>query len=281
MESRIESFENQLIQENLSPNTINSYIGDIRDFLSFLKDRGVVLCPQVEKIHLDAFTKELTNRGMKKSTLYRKSTTVKKFFHFLLVKELIDNDPSDAVERPRVERKISHCLLRKDVDAMIAAIDENHPLGLRDRVVIEVLYTTGIKVSELIALEIRDYDQERGRLTIRGEVNPRVLDTGGVLDRLLVNYLDSQAGQDATRGMFTNAKGDKISRQSIWKVIKKYAAKAGLNPEINPHSFRNAHVVGEILKGVPVGEIMTRLGIQGNLDTTYYQRCLMKEESEG
>ncbi|OPL08436.1 MAG: hypothetical protein AVO33_10795 [delta proteobacterium ML8_F1] len=281
MENRIESFADQLREENLSPNTINSYLGDIKDFLSFLKAKGVMLCPQVEKRHLDAFTEELTSRGMKKSTLYRKSTTVKKFFHFLMVRELIDDNPSQTLERPRVERKISHCLLRKDIDAMVAAIDPNHSAALRDRLIIEILYATGIKVSELIQLEIGDFDSNRGHLVIQGPPSPRTLGLEEDLIGLLEDYIGTLKIQGDASGLFVNQRGDKISRQSIWKVVKKYAHKADLSQEINPHSFRNAHVVGEILKGVPLREIMSNLGIQGSLDTAYYQQCLKREENKG
>ncbi|MBN2260877.1 MAG: tyrosine-type recombinase/integrase [Clostridiales bacterium] len=279
MERKLENFIDFLHSNELSNNTIISYERDIMDFYEYLKNKEILDYDSVADIHIKEFMKKLTDRGISNSTVYRKSTTIKKFFSFLISKNMIENDPTLKFKRPRVIRETPDCLTREELDEIIKMLPIDSNIGKRDFVILELLFGTGIKVSELINLQVTDIDFNAKHLRVF-QNSGRNIPLNENLLLILENYLSTvrdEFNKDSSEALFLNYKGYSISRQGIWKIIKKYSQGSIVDKEINPHTLRNSYAVHLIKIGKKPEHISKIMGYNHTLSPQFFAHCIGEE----
>jgi integrase/recombinase XerD len=268
MKNHHEMFFSELAEKNFSLNTIQSYRHDLSDFFVFLKECNINSIDEIKKSHVRSYSERMKSCGLSDASIYRKSTTIIGFFRFLKNKFPEINDPTKEIERPKIHRENPDYISEENLRRLIDHIDLKTFIGQRDRMILEVLYGTGIKVSELINLEIIDIDLEGSNLFVKG----RYIPLGNTLIALINNYLEHirpSFDKDVSSRLFLNYKGYQISRQGIWKNIKKYSSIAGLKPSITPHMLRSSYAINRINSGIQLTVIQKEMGYR-KLDSTRF-----------
>ncbi|MCK4667790.1 tyrosine-type recombinase/integrase, partial [Candidatus Dependentiae bacterium] len=235
-------------QRNYSPHTIKSYRDDIKVFIEFLADEYIDI--SVEKIdhftirHFLSFMSEQKHLG--KNSINRKLSALKSFFKYLIRSGELENNPVDAIIRPKRPKRLPEYLEESDMNTLLDSIIDDTFLSLRNRTMLELLYSTGIRVSELVGTDIRSYDSIGGVLKVFGKgQKERIIPIGGAaqdwldkyLARGLVKYQDHFSSQD--NPLFITKSGNRISTRSIRRIINSIIRKIGLKLHVSPHTFRH------------------------------------------
>ncbi|TDY43435.1 integrase/recombinase XerD [Alicyclobacillus sacchari] len=271
MDEWIQQFMEHLrVERGLSVNTLDSYERDLRAFHMYLNERGC-RWGDVERHHINAYLAHLHARGRASSTLSRNLASIRSFFHFLVREDLLPRDPTLHVETPRIEKRLPRVLTPEDVDRLLRAPDPSGPTGLRDVAMLELLYATGIRVSELVSLRCEDVHLAAGFLRCFGKGGKeRVIPIGEYALRALLAYLDHarpvlvRAGETA---LFVNHHGTQMSRQGFWKIIKKHAREAGIVSDITPHTLRHSFATHLLERGADLRAVQEMLG-HADISTT-------------
>ncbi|GIO39035.1 tyrosine recombinase XerD [Paenibacillus antibioticophila] len=272
MQQAAASFITYLTQQRkLSPSTLESYSRDIEHFLDYLTDRGISAYPELTRTGVMLYFARLREQGKAPATIARSSVALKAFLQFLLQDNIIEQDLASAITPPKLEKKLPDILSLEETQLLLEAPDDTTPLGLRDKAILELLYATAIRVSELIALNIRDVDIGVRFLRCSGDAGKeRILPFGMETARWLDKYLSELRGESAfhpeQKPLFPNRSGERISRQGIWKLLKKYADRAGLVKDITPHTLRHSCAVHLLESGADVRSVQEMLG-HGDLAT--------------
>lgn len=272
MQQAAASFIDYLTQQRkLSPSTLEGYSRDIGHFLEYLTDRGISAYPELTRTGVMLYLARLREQGKAPATIARSSVALKAFLQFLLQDHIIEQDLASAITPPKLEKKLPDILSFEETQLLLEAPDYYTPLGLRDKAILELLYATAIRVSELIALNIRDVDIGVRFLRCSGEAGKeRILPFGMETAEWLDKYVRETWGEGALRleqePLFPNRSGERISRQGVWKLLKKYANRAGLAKEITPHTLRHSCAVHLLESGADVRSVQELLG-HGDLAT--------------
>ncbi len=277
MKNHHEMFFSELAEKNFSLNTIQSYRHDLSDFIVFLKECGIDSIEEIHNSHIHSYSKKMRTCGLSDASIYRKSTTIISFFRFLKTKYPEITDPTKEIERPKIHRENPDYLNEENLRRLIDHIDLKAFIGQRDRMIFEVLYGTGIKVSELINLEVNDLDLDHSLLNVKG----REIPLGKTLITLIINYLEHirpSFNKDGNTRLFLNYKGYQISRQGIWKNIKKYSYMAGLKPSITPHMLRSSYAINRINNGAQLTVIQKEMGYRKLDSSRFFIQSSFEEE---
>ncbi len=275
MKVRVESFIKYLHSNKLSHNTIISYERDIREFSKFLSSKNIIDYQEIEQVHISDFVDQMTLKGVSNSTIYRKSTTIKKFFSFLLKDDLITHNPTLEIKRPKVKRDLPDCISREEFDLIVNEIDKTSLVGKRDYLIFESLFGTGIKVSELINVNVDDVNMNTNELMINNN-NVRNIPLKTELLEIVSDYFINTRSnfiKYPTDALFLNYKGDRISRQGIWKIIKKYSHQSPIDKEINPHTLRNSYAVHLFNNGEKPEHVRKIMGYNHIISSKYFSCC--------
>ncbi|MEF2964421.1 site-specific tyrosine recombinase [Paenibacillus sp. M1] len=252
-------------QKNLSGSTLESYGRDVRQFLAYLRDKGTPELKDVTRAGVLLYFGTLRELGKAPATVARVSVSLRAFFQYLLRESIIDSDPFVSVKLPAPDRNLPAVLTVEETQKLLGMPDSASTLGLRDRAMLELMYATGIRVSELISLDIGDIDTGVRFLRCSGDAGKeRILPFGTVtadwLDRYLVEARP-QFGQALPEvPLFPNRSGGRMSRQGFWKVIKKYGHAAGISKEITPHTLRHSFAVHLLEGGADIRSVQEMLG---------------------
>ncbi|MEA3423113.1 MAG: tyrosine-type recombinase/integrase [Bacillota bacterium] len=278
MKVRVENFVEYLHSNKLSHNTIISYERDIREFSKFLRSKDIDDYREIEQVHISDFIEQMTFKGERDSTIYRKSTTIKKFFSFLLKNNLITYNPTLEIKRPKVKRELPDCISREEFDLIISEIDKKSFVGKRDYLIFESLFGTGIKVSELINVNVDDIDLTTSELVVDNN-SVRNIPLKKELLEIISDYfinIRSSFIKYPTDALFLNYKGDRISRQGIWKIIKKYSNRSQIDREINPHTLRNSYAIYLFKSGKKPEQVRKIMGYNHIISSRYFSCCTNK-----
>lgn len=248
----------------LSPATVESYGDDLKNFFLFL-DNIEQDSPATE---LDAellflYLAWLSARGNSAATISRRISALRSFFNFAVSEQVIASNPATLLDKPKQPFRLPVTLTRSDMERILAAPDMNERGGMRDRCILELLYAAGLRVSELCNLKTGNLDMERGIALVFGKgAKERLVPLHSLMQRLLEEYLTSwrQLFRPAGDTLFLNRSGRRLSRQFIWKMIKKYAAIAGISQEISPHSFRHSFATHLLEGGADLRSVQILLG---------------------
>ncbi|MNZ80581.1 Tyrosine recombinase XerD [compost metagenome] len=266
MEKYASSFISFLAQQRgLSKSTLESYNRDLRQFMSYLQDRNTTDINEVTRTGILLYFSTLKNSGKAAATITRISVTLRAFFQYLVSERIIEHDPLVMVELPKADKKLPQTLTVEETEKLLDMPDPGTPLGLRDKAMLELLYATGIRVSELISLNLEDVDTDLRFLRCCSETGKeRIIPFGQVTSEWVERYINESRPHFMTKikneALFPNRLGERISRQGFWKVLKKYGKEAGIEQDITPHTLRHSFAVHLLDRGADVRAVQEMLG---------------------
>lgn len=254
--------EHLVVVRGLADKSLAAYESDLREFLGFLREKDADLA-DVGQQTLSLYLFHLRRRGLASRSMARHLSSLRGLFAFLADERLLDSDPSEFLENPKLPKKLPDVLGTEEVAAVLEQPDLSGKLGFRDRVMLELLYGAGLRVSELVALTPFDYDPQQGLLKVFGKGSKeRLVPIHHEAQALLQNYLQNWRGQfkPVQNVIFLNRSGKGLSRQAVWKCIKRYAAQAGITRHVSPHTFRHSFATHLLDGGADLRTVQILLG---------------------
>ncbi|HLV61055.1 MAG TPA: site-specific tyrosine recombinase XerD [Fredinandcohnia sp.] len=253
------------VERGLRPKTVDAYGADLQRYLDFLHREGVREADAIRPEHVSAHLAELEEAGLSARSQARHLAAIRMFHRFLLGDRLATSDPARAVERPKIGRSLPVVLGHAEIEALLAAPDPATAVGARDRAILELLYATGLRVSELCDLTLDDLHLQAGYLVARGKGNKeRIVPVGLVAIAAVEHYLrsarDAIARGRAGRHLFVGPTGRRLSRQTVWKRIRLHARAAGIRKEISPHKLRHSFATHLLEGGADLRAVQQMLG---------------------
>ncbi len=263
-------------QRKMAPNTLSAYEGDIKEFLGFLKSRGMEKEERVTKTEIVAYILHLKETGKSSSTINRKMASLRGYFLWMMEQGYCRENPTSEVKSPKIKRKEVEYLTIEQVNALLETPDENTTLGKRDRAILELLYATGIRVNEIILAKVEDVNLRIGFFTCNGDLGKaRIIPLGGPAKKALEEYIyhGREAlvkGNKEEKALFVNYFGKRMSRQGLWKILKEYGDKSGVEMKITPHILRNSFAVHMVQNGADLKSLQELLGHEDPTATQIY-----------
>lgn len=276
MKSAVQDFLEYLSRDkNASPRTLECYGRDISRFLDYATGRGAEILEDIRRPLISLYFGELRSEGRSAATLNRNTVSIRAFFHFLLKEGLISGDPTLGMESVKVEKKPPLVLNIEEVEALLAAPDPGTPQGLRDKAMLELLYASGIRVSELVMLDVSDVQTSMGFARCSGSGGrERVVPIGGAASETVEAYVRTSRdkllrgdGEMVEPALFLNNLGSRLTRQGFWKMMKRYAKEAGIREDITPHTLRASFASHLLERGADLRSVQQMLG-HADISTT-------------
>jgi integrase/recombinase XerD len=276
-----------MLERSLSENSVESYIRDVNKLVDYLDMNETKL--SVKKIStkdLTSFIRWIAEIGMSASTQARILSGVKAFFKYLILEDIIKNDPSHLIEGPKKGLKLPDTLSTEEIDTIVNAIDLSHPQGQRNKAIIETLYGCGLRVSELINLKLSNWYKNDGFIKVTGKGDKeRLIPMGKVTANVLTIYINEiRCHQSIEIGhedfIFLSKRGKHLSRVSIFNIVKEIAVKAQIKKNISPHTFRHSFATELIERGANLRAVQEMLGHESITTTqiyTHINRAFLRE----
>lgn len=265
------------IEKSLSPNSVSAYVNDINKLVTFVNEHYPNLTPDTVKLaHLRKFVEWMNQKGISPRTQARTISGIKSFYKFLLIEEAVENDPTTLVESPRIGRKLPEILTDEEINQLIEAIDETKAEGLRNKAILETLYSCGLRVSELVDLKLSNlhFEQEFLRIAGKGERERLVPISKRAIEDIKKYLVNSRKKLQIEKGfeniVFLNRRGKKLSRVMIFTIIKNLADKIKLEKNISPHTFRHSFASALVQGGADLRTVQEMLGHESILTTEIY-----------
>ncbi|MDO4618583.1 MAG: tyrosine recombinase [Clostridia bacterium] len=256
---------------NKSNNTISSYRRDLEKYISFLEKNGIKTFKDTTKTTVLTYLLKARSEGFSDATIRRTLSALKTFYAYLTVESPDIKNPVFDIAAPAKIKTSPKILTATEVDRFLSAPDIKTAKGRRDRAMLEVLYATGIKVTELLELDVGDVNTVAGYLRCTGGMRERILPIGAMAQTAVVRYIsnsrDSFLADENEMALFLNYKGERMSRQGFWKIIHFYREKAGIKEEITPQILRNSFAAHMLENGADLGTISELLG-HSDISTT-------------
>lgn len=281
MESYIDEFIYYLsVERGLAENTLVSYKLDLIKLMEYLAGKGINDIKGITKTHIIGYLLQLQKEGKAASTVSRNLASIKTFHHFLLNEGFISKDPTINLESPKLEKRLPKVLSVQEVDLLLAQPDTIKPAGIRDKAMLEVLYATGMRVSELLTLNLEDINIEMGYIRCFGKGSKeRIVPIGSIAQKYINEYLNRGRVKlikaTAEKVFFLNHHGRRMTRQGFWKIIKHYAQEAGIKKEITPHTLRHSFATHLLENGADLRSVQEMLG-HADITTTQIYTHLTK-----
>jgi integrase/recombinase XerD len=249
-------------EKGLSTNTVAAYRRDLEMFFELLKGRGKQALEEVSEVDVIAFLAQLKSLHYASSSVCRSLVAVKVFFRFLKREKLIATDPTANLDSPKLWQLIPEVLTYEEVDALLKSPDPSDPMGARDRAVFEVIYASGLRVSEVCGLNLFDISENTVRVKGKGgkeRIVPIAQAAIDAVDHYLIHFRDAQPDQKEAP-LFVTSKGKRIDRTLIWQRIKFYGKKAGIGKPLSPHTLRHSFATHLLENGADLRVIQEMLG---------------------
>ena len=286
----IKEFKSYLrIERSLSENTIDSYLRDVRKLAKFSEEKDLNEL-QITKAEVKEFIASINKEVISARSQSRIISGIKAFYKYLILEDYLKVNPTELIESPRIGIKLPDTLSIEEIDSLISAIDLSHPQGERNRAILEVLYSCGLRVSELTNLKLSNIRFKEGYVKVLGKGNKeRFAPIGSSAIKFLNIYLNKiRNHQDIKKGsediIFLNRRGNKLTRVMIFTIIKQLAEKIGMNKKISPHTFRHSFATHLIEGGADLRAVQEMLGhesittteIYTHLDREYLRESIMQ-----
>ena len=279
--SLVEDFLHHLtVERGLAHNSVLAYGRDLAKFSRYLCEKGRQP-RQVRRGEVDEFARRLAREGLAPKSIARALNAIRMFYRYLVHEKLVEEDPTAAVRAPRTWKALPRFLTLEEVDHLLGAPDSNQALGMRDTAMVELLYATGLRVSELVSLKMRDLNLEVGYLTCVGKGRKeRLVPMGRKASQQVRTYLDRSRpslvkGTGAT-ALFLNNRGGAMTRQGFWKILKKYGRAAGLRGALSPHVLRHSFATHLLERGADLRSVQMMLG-HADISTTQIYTHINRE----
>jgi integrase/recombinase XerD len=262
------------IERGLSANTLASYKHDLTLYFEHLAHTHAL---EARPSDVSAFLKFLYSRGLKPRSAARALAAVRGLHRFFLLEKATDQNPTAVVEAPRSFVPLPHFLTVEEVDRLLAIPDLKDAIGIRDRAMIEVLYATGLRVSELVSLRLDGVNLDAGFVRCVGKGSKeRVVPLGASARDAVKTYLEYGRGQQVTDILFLTRRGFSLTRMEFWKILKRYAAKAGIRKSISPHVLRHSFATHLLERGADLRAVQMMLG-HAEISTTQIYTHVIRE----
>ena len=280
-EQHIKHYSNFLkLERSLSPNSVDAYVHDVELLFQFMKMKhALVTAANVTSKHLQEFLQYINELGMSAHSQARILSGIKGFYKYMLFEELLEKDPTVLIEGPKLGRKLPDTLSYIEIEKLFQAIDQSKPEGGRNRAMLEVLYSSGLRVSELVELRLNNVYFDIGFLRVIGKGNKeRLVPIGRDALKYIKIYVDEIRGKAPHKSpqkgfesyVFLNRNGKKLTREMVFMIIKALASQIGLNKSISPHTFRHSFATHLIEGGADLRAVQEMLGHESITTTEIY-----------
>lgn len=262
--------------KNTSENTVLSYGRDLYKFEDYMGTIGVIQIDKLKEEDLMGFIESLKKKAFKATTISRNIASLKAFFHYLYKNNIVQKDISENLRAPKVEKKLPDIITIEEAIRLVEQPKGERPKDLRDKAMLELLYATGIRVTELINLKVSDVNMQTGCLLCKDGSKERIIPFGNKAKNALSHYIHN--GRDALLinyeipQLFVNCAGTSMSRQGFWKIVKYYAKKAGIEAEITPHTLRHSFAAHLVENGADLRSVQEMMGHSDIATTQKYAR---------
>lgn len=272
MEQAVDQFIEYLHNvKNTSTNTELSYRRDLKKVIAFLRSRGLTELVNAKEEDLKAYLASMNDQHFAAATVSRNIASIKAFFHFLSQEKIVDKDISENLKAPKIEKKMPEILTTEEVVRLLEQPSGDTPKEIRDKAMLELLYATGIRVTELITLKVSEVNLPMSFIVCRDAHKERVIPFGMAAKNALVKYLTEARNKmiedKSSDILFANCSGSAMSRQGFWKLIKYYAKKAGITADITPHTLRHSFAAHLVENGADLRSVQEMLG-HSDISTT-------------
>ena len=282
MADHIADYRRYLAEEKqVRSNTLNSYIRDLNQFKTWLTGAGISDWKKVKKETISEYLQYMDSSGKSPATVTRSAASIRSFYQFMAQSGRVKNDPAKAVSGRKVQRKYPEVLTDREVELFLEqpkCVDEK---GFRDHAMLELLYATGIRVSELIGLNVEDVNLTVGFIRCAGNGKERVIPLYAAAVKALREYMTIIRPRiledEAERALFVNMNGSRMTRQGFWKIIKHYQEKAEITKDITPHMLRHSFAVHLLENGADLRSIQEMLGHADISSTQIYTHVAQKQ----
>lgn len=263
------------LEKKLSDNTVEAYIRDLKQMAEYLEHEFSIRPQQAEERHIEAFLAHLYDKGVKKTTQARILSGIKSFYYYLLINDRIENLPTEFIDPPKTGRKLPDVLSVAEIESIIHTFDSDTRFGIRNKAMVETLYSCGLRVSELITLRLSDLFFNDGFIRVIGKGDKqRLVPISETARHRIEEYLlQRQSMQTDARDadtVFLNNKGRGLTRVMIFHIIKKAALAAGITKTISPHTFRHSFATHLLEGGASIRQVQEMLGHESILTTEIY-----------
>ena len=266
-----------------SDNTIQAYKRDLNFFFEYLKKNNLEYL-NVEYDDIQKYIEELNNEGRKAASISRRLATLRSFYVYLLKKKLIKAIPTNKVNTPKVEKKAPMILTADEVEILLSQPKSDDLKGIRDKAMLEFAYATGMKVSEIINLDLKDVNLVDSYVVCNEGYSKRVVPLGRISKEALVEYLDNSRPYllktEDEKPLFVNVMGNRLTRQGFWKIIKQYQEQAHIEKEITPHVLRHSFATHLLQNGADMRAVQTMLGHTDIASTQVYMKLIDDQYKE-
>ncbi len=263
-----QEFEDYLVREkDASGSTLNAYMGDVRDFGIYLEDKrrkDLVSCGSAD---VAAYIMQMKEDGRSASTINRKMSSIRCYYNFLLAEKKISVNPAQNIKSPRIAEKGIEYLSIEEVEHILDSPEVKDAKGKRDKALLELMYATGMRATEISQANVSDLDLKIGFISCTNEGKTRIVPIGRIAKAALEEYLsfaraELLRGDENSKALFVNFQGQRISRQGIWKILKFYGEKAGIDKPLSPQILRNSFAVHMVQNGADIRTIQDLLGLE-------------------
>ncbi len=266
-----------------SDNTIQAYKRDLNFFFEYLKKNNLEYL-NVEYDDIQKYIEELNNEGRKAASISRRLATLRSFYGYLLKKKLIKSIPTNKINTPKVEKKAPMILTSDEVEILLSQPKSDDLKGIRDKAMLEFAYATGMKVSEIINLDLKDVNLVDSYVVCNEGYSKRVVPLGRISKEALEEYLDNSRPYllktEDEKPLFVNVMGNRLTRQGFWKIIKQYQEQAHIEKEITPHVLRHSFATHLLQNGADMRAVQTMLGHTDIASTQVYMKLIDDQYKE-
>jgi len=285
MQELVGDFVNFLeMDKRLSANTLQSYRRDIEQYLSYLREINLHNLANTNKTTVLTYLMYLQKKGRATSTISRNLASIRSFYQYMVKEKLMDSDPTAELESPKVEKKLPQILSTEEVELLLEQPQCIDLKGYRDKAMLELLYATGIRVSELIQLNVSDVNLEMGYVKCNKGTRERVIPIGSIAINALKEYLTKSrpllVRNKDEKSLFVNINGTRLTRQGFWKIVKQYKNQANISKEITPHTLRHSFAAHLLENGADLRSIQEMLGHSDISSTQIYAQIARNKIKE-
>lgn len=260
------------VEKGLANNTLESYQRDMVAYTTYLRKQGITAIEESTRTQIIGYLMTLQEKGRATATLSRNMASIRAFYQFLIRDKYLDKDPSIHLETPKIEKRLPKVMSIDEVECLLDSPNIHHPAGIRDKAMLELLYATGIRVSELVNLAIGDVNLEMGFVKCMGKGSKeRIIPLGSVAIQIVRQYIATGRPHLLKEGsetaLFLNHHGKQITRQGFWKIMKRCAQQANIRNEITPHTLRHSFATHLLENGADLRSVQEMLG-HADISTT-------------
>ena len=261
--------------KKLSDNTLQSYKRDIKQFKEYLNQKGKDYS-NITKEDMKEYIEHLQSIGKKASTISRCIASIRSFYQYELKNKKVEQDPTDQIQSPKIEKRVPSVLTSKEVALLLEQPKDVDLKGIRDKAMLEFAYATGMRVTEIISLNLEDVNIEEGYVTCKNGSKQRNIPLGTMSLKALKEYIENARGilikDESEKSLFVNINGKRLTRQGFWKILKYYKEQAHITKDITPHVLRHSFATHLLQNGADLKAIQTMLGHSDISSTQVYMQ---------